>query len=312
MIVGTPRSGTTLLQRLAVESCEFRSAPETSFFSLFPRMLSDGAPRSRQRSREHITRALASYSESTALAGANLQPDPVLALLEGRVVNIYDIFEAVVAVLSGGPDRLCEKTPGHLWWWEHIASARPSTRFAMIVRDPRAVVASMVEAKFAGQSLPAYVEWWRHDQQLVDNARRKLGSRCQIFRYEDVVADESKARLALQALCPDRQMGPNPSADRSLAGEGNALALPWETWKAGYDGPVTTARIESWRSRLSAADAAFIERATAAEMQKWGYVPDAALLRGPSKRRERFVKRIRFNAYRTRQSHALAQTVDLR
>ena len=102
----------------------------------------------RQRSREQATRALGAYSRSATLEGAELRPDAVLALLEGQVVSVYDIFEAVVAVLSGGPDRLCEKTPGHLWWWQNIVSARPSTRFAMIVRDPRAVIASMVEANF--------------------------------------------------------------------------------------------------------------------------------------------------------------------
>ncbi len=266
----------------------------------------------RQRSREQATRALGAYSRSATLEGAELRPDAVLALLEGQVVSVYDIFEAVVAVLSGGPNRLCEKTPGHLWWWQNIASARPSTRFAMIVRDPRAVIASMVEANFADQSLPAYVEWWRHDQEIVEKARHTLGSKCLTLRYEDVVADANKARLALRMLCLDDPIGQAPSADLSFTAEGKPLALPWETWKAGYDGPVSTARIQSWRSRLSPDDAAFIERATAKEMRKWGYVLDAAPRPGPSKRVERVAKRLRFNAYRARQSHFLAQTVDLR
>ena len=312
MIVGTPRSGTTLLQRLAVESCALRSAPETSFFSLFPRLLAQGAHQFQQRSREQTVRALESYSQSASLRGAELRPDAVLDLLEGQVVDVYDIFDAVVADLSGGSDRLCEKTPGHLWWCDHIAAARPSTRFALMVRDPRAVVASMVEAQFANQSLAAYVEWWRHDQHLVSEAHRRLGSRAQIFRYEDVVSDDSKARLALQALCPSRQTGPDAVADGLSTGEGKPLALPWETWKAGYDGPVTTARIDSWRSRLKVEDAAFIERATAVEMRKWGYVPETASVGGSFKRTERLVKRVRFNLYRARQRHLLAQTVDLR
>ena len=313
LIVGTPRSGTTLLQRLAVESCGLRSAPETHFFSVFPRLLSQGPPVSRQRSREHLLRALEAYGQSRLLKGADLRPDAVLAQLEGRLVDVYDIFEGVVAALSGGPDRLCEKTPGHLWWWDHIAAARPTTRLAMIVRDPRAVVASMAETRFDDQSLAGYVEWWRHDQHLVEVARRRLGSRCLVLRYEDVVAAEDRARRALQALCAADRAHPPPGEPSWVGGQ--ALALPWETWKAGYDGPVTTDRVESWRTRLTSDEAAFIERATAREMSAWGYVAGAAgtaRAQDVSKRAERLIRRARIWAYRQRQPRLLAQTVDLR
>lgn len=315
MIVGTPRSGTTLLQRMAVESCGFRGAPETHFFSLFPRLLSEGAPRSRRHSREHLSKALRDYSLSPQLEGADLQPNAVLAHLEGRQVGVYDMFEAVVAVISGGPDRLCEKTPGHLWWWDKIAAARASTRFAMIVRDPRAVIASMVEARFADLSLSGYVEWWRHDQHLVELARQSLGSRCLVLRYEDVVASEARTRRALQTLCAGLRIDPGRLADGSLTPSGKSLALPAEIWKAGYDGPVTTDRVESWRTRLTADEADFIVRATSAEMRRWGYTPGApgpAPVRDALKQGERLYRRVRLEAYRRRQRPLLSQIIDLR
>ena len=314
MVVGTPRSGTTLVQRLAVESCELRGAPETNYFSLFPRLLSREASRQVPRTRDHLARALVAYSRSPLLEGTQLPTDDVLALLDGRLVDVYDIFEAVTATLAGGPDRLCEKTPGHLWWWDRIAAARPAMRFVMLVRDPRAVIASLIEARFAHQSLADYVEWWRHDQRLVEVARRQLLSRCLVLRYEDVVSDEQQARRALQTLC--HRDGRSPSGKGPSMDGGPSLALPWETWKTGYDGPVTADRVESWRDRLSAHEAAFIVRAASREMRHWGYATGAeseAVVDPPGRQRgRRLVKRGRLVAFRRRQPHLLAQTVDLR
>ena len=39
MVVGTPRSGTTLVQRFVTEECGLRGGPETHFFTTLPLIL---------------------------------------------------------------------------------------------------------------------------------------------------------------------------------------------------------------------------------------------------------------------------------
>jgi hypothetical protein len=311
MVVGTPRSGTTLLQRLAIESCSLASVPETHFFSCFPRLLANAKGPSGGGTKETLRAALEEYARVDLLRGASLDVDAVLGVLDGRAIDVFDVFDVVVSVLAGGQDRLCEKTPGHLWWWEAIARARPRTKFVMMIRDPRSVVASMTQTGFAGQSLAEYTEWWRHDQRLVSSASASLGERCLVLRYEDVVGDEVGTRARLKRFC----VPPTGAPSDGQPVRGAPMVLPWETWKAGFDAPVSTGRVSSWRASLSADDASYIARVTASQMEQFGYGADATALSAgrerPSLRVQRAGRRASITLYRRRQRRLLSRTVDL-
>ncbi len=95
------------------------------------------------------------------------------------------------------------------------------------------------------------------------------------------------------------------------------MVLPWETWKTGYDAPVSTGRVCSWRDSLSADDASYIARVTATQMEQLGYGADAtapatAGRERPWWRAQRARRRASIIRYRRRQRALTTQTVDLR
>lgn len=271
LIVGTPRSGTTLVQRLALELSGVGMSPETHFFSAFATDLL----RRRHFPLEDTTLAseLRAFASSPQLAGAAFDTDLVYDSLAGYCNSPLEMFDAIVAALAGPADLLGEKTPEHLRWWRPLSRARPNLRFVAVVRDPRAVVASNINVPFRESLRTAWGEdchlalavHWRQHQRLLLAMTAELGpSRSLLLRYEDVVVDPAHGRQALAALL-DRGAA---VARRAAA---TRVVLPWETWKHDAFADVTYAKLESWRGELTFEQSEAVASLCQPEMSRLGY-----------------------------------------
>jgi Sulfotransferase family len=260
MILGTPRSGTTLVQRLACELDGVRVPPETHFFRLFaPRLLRRrGFPLTGHALGEELRR----FATLETSRGLDLDVTATAARLGGRADTVLELFGAIVRELAGEARVVGEKTPSHLRWWRQLTSGMPELRLVAVVRDPRAVVASYFDA-WGPRPAAVLAERWALDQREVAAAWRALGDeRCLVLRYEDVVRDPDAARQSLASLLgvPVR-VGRTPGP----------LALAWETWKARASGPVTADGIDRWRSVLPGAIADEVAAVARREMEAYGY-----------------------------------------
>ncbi|MGH9892890.1 MAG: sulfotransferase, partial [bacterium] len=144
LIVGTPRSGTTLVQRLACELSAVVVPPETHFFS-------DFYPRLKRRhsfplDEASLRQALGSYLKMKTSLGLKLEVDDVVATLDGWCRSPLDLYGAITLRLAGGAELVGEKTPDHLRWWQPLATSLPHLRIVAVTRDPRGVVASRIQA----------------------------------------------------------------------------------------------------------------------------------------------------------------------
>jgi Sulfotransferase family len=264
LIVGTPRSGTTLVQRLASELDGVSIPPETHFFRLF-------APGLLRRQRFPLRGAelvgeLRAFSELEDLQGVDLDPERTAESLGGEARTAMELFGGIVRALGGDAELYGEKTPSHLRWWRELSAANQELRFVAVVRDPRAVVASYFEA-WGERPHSVIAERWAIDHRSLRAARDALGKRFLVLRYEEVVAAPDVARGALSSF-----LG-KPRGDASAEAE-TPLHLPWETWKTRSSGPVTTERIEGWREVLPTTVTSEIETIAADEMRAFGYAVD--------------------------------------
>jgi len=267
LIVGTPRSGTTLVQRLACELPGVRTPPETHFFGYYALDLVRRRrfPISGDVLRDELD-AFANMPKSKELG---LDIVAWHGMLAGRAERPADMFATLVEVLVGQADTVGEKSPEHLLWWRPIARAFPALRFIAVVRDPRGVVSSSRAVwGDAGGTVAVRAERWNADQREVSRALRSLGSeRVLVIRYEDVVSDESAASAAIAAY-----LGV-PARTAAVAGRSPAagIVLPREWWKGRTFEPVTTERVEAWRRDLSVEDADTVGAICRHGMRRFGY-----------------------------------------
>ena len=129
-IVGMPRSGTTLLQAILINTGKFFPMPETHFFSRATYGLreNDLSQKDRQTICRILNRKARIEVAENALRHLNSQKE---------------VFEYVIGQFN--PDKkntFLEKTPRHIFFYSKICSYYPTARFICMTRDPKNIVSS--------------------------------------------------------------------------------------------------------------------------------------------------------------------------
>lgn len=263
LVVGTPRSGTTLAQRLIAEGGGVDIPPETHFMWFLSSRCADGQLPEDERD---LWTLVDDYLSWPRVSGIDASVDRVLAVFRRGPRSAIGLFDAIVrAAASQDDDVLGEKTPSHLYWWRPLSRARPALRFVGVVRDPRAVAASGVRVPWGSGDHVLWAWRWREDQMILRRAERELGpDRFCTVRYEDMVSSTEATRDRLSGFL---KTDTRPRADGS---EGD-LFLPWETWKQRATEAIDTDRVDAWRTELTADQSRAIEAMCGALMTEFGY-----------------------------------------
>lgn len=264
LIVGTPRSGTTLVQRLVSELDGVRVPPETHFFTDFVWVV-------RQRwvfplEGTALREALHEYCARPYLRGLRIDPEAIAEHLGGSCPTMLDLYSAVVTEMAGPADLVGEKTPGHLLWWRPLTAAAPQMKLICVVRDPRAVVASQLNLGWSRHHVMT-AQRWRDDVRRIRAASEALGEeRCLVLRYEDVLESEDRARSTLAGF-----LGALPGSGPASEDPPAAFFAPWEQWKAGALGPADPSRAAAWRDELGERQVREIEAVCSEDMSAVAY-----------------------------------------
>jgi len=191
--MGTPRSGTTLVQRLVSEWTGALIPPETHFWPEFAHPL--WSRHEFPVSRAGVEAELRQWPRLTEILGElDLDLADVMAELDDPCERMWDLFAAIVRTLAGRGDLYGEKSPRNLIWWRVLARDVPELKFIAVVRDPRAVVASATTVPFGSDSHVVRAEEWRADQRLLHDAVQALPTRrLLVVRYEELVTDLAAA-----------------------------------------------------------------------------------------------------------------------
>ncbi|MBF0143657.1 MAG: sulfotransferase [Magnetococcales bacterium] len=183
-IVGSPRSGTTLLQRILSAADEVVAMPETHFFEIaFPPLYSFQSWPIRRKivcstlaagDIARISQALGSRGvDTSALTGTETRPE--------------ELFEHVVAAYRRRSEgsRFLEKTPNHVYYLDEIRRLFPESVILGIVRNPHDVISSMKRmirsTKPPDRSIREYFQMWEATTRIV------VGSGIPFVTYEELV-----------------------------------------------------------------------------------------------------------------------------
>ena len=298
-LVGSGRSGTTLLQSMLMRADGIRFSSETQFCARTLRRAAIFGPVEEDAGFERTLRSVL----DTAVAN---ELDVDLGILETELRaaprDYAALFDVLLAHLQERlPDcrRLGEKSPNHLLHVDWLLDAFPDAQVIAIVRDGRDVAVSQREA-FDEPLLSAAIRW-RHYQRLQRRyARIHPPGRYTTVRYEDLV---TQPETELRRLCgflgepfDARMLAPH---ERNRAG-----FAARETHKLRTLEPVTASRIARYRGVLTRRELALFQLVAGGELRAHGYAlePVPALLGVPSllralpgvlMRRRRYFARVR-------------------
>lgn len=247
-IVGTPRSGTTMLAAMVGSHSIYASGPESQFFSkLSPQTLE--------------TAVLDPNWPAIAvevLFDLTLAEQPVVELFGASTGEIYDFLSrrepSVAAMLEAltvpfaakrGKAQWAEKTPNHMLSLPIIRQLWPDAAIVRIMRDPRDAALSTCKLPTFSDSFVANMVMWRawHDQ-----ARPffETDGNCYTLRYESLV--ENSAR-ELSQLCEFLQI-PFEAEMLEFATAASDVSSQNETWKNQVSGKLDPSRMFAWKRSL--------------------------------------------------------------
>ena len=236
-LVGTARSGTTLLQSILASHPQITSFPETHFFRgtipkiSFLRWIKFYGENEQNFIKDYLHRI-----DRTDLN--HLVPSPTL-FTKKWINGIIDLIDA----LPTNPESTIwvEKTPMHLYFVSLIDKVRSDTKFIHIMRDGKDVVASLFETSrnnpesFGGeQSIQKCILRWKIDVQIH---KKHVGKNNHFFIfYRDIIKEP---KIALEKLCQflgidflDQMM--------SFSEKTRELKFSEETWKADQSDEIKT------------------------------------------------------------------------
>lgn len=265
-LFGAPRSGTTWTQLLLSRHPDVGTVNETHLFSSYLRS-AFASWRALQQAERSI--GLHHYMSETEYR----------EILRGTVRQIL----RRLGDRAGAPAIFLEKTPAHVRCWRDIVETLPDARLLHLVRDPRAVVASLCRAgagwgeRWASRGVIANAHRWRLDVEQGLQAEAELGeARCRRLTYESLWANPVGA---LQAIFSWLDL---PTATETLQGYVESCRQPQSlqhgdggtgVWDLSSEpkGFFGGAGMDGWREQLSARQIREVECVAGELMDCLGY-----------------------------------------
>lgn len=304
-IVGSGRSGTTLLRAMFDAHSQLAIPSETQMYGYFDLQFRKGFEEGPNRDE-----VLKKFLNTPRISALEVSEDRVTKMLGGK----YDWDLLFLALLTGfredrGVDRVGEKTPKHIMVYDQLATLFPNSKFIHIVRDPRAVVASYTNAKFYqytdGTNPYRAIQKWVRVMDKHFEAEKKLGpSRYTLLRYEDLAANPTGE---LQRLCAFLGV---PFEEGMLDFQNRAVTghVQDQTNREGIRREVHTDSVDKWRKNMPTQAISVVDAMCWDQMQKVGYKPDSEVPLPFAKKQE---AKYRFESNLRQKVRGIGQTLKL-
>jgi hypothetical protein len=265
-VVGSPRSGTTLLQSMLTQAPDVTIPPETQFLGIT--LLREGrlGPIASDAGwRAAVNAVVARNDRAEFPVSGRVLRERLERPGERSHARMLSDWLSLCAEQAGA-QIVGEKSPMHTPHAPRLARMFPDARFVHITRDPRDVALSHREV-WARPVLQAALRWRVDQARLRRFAATDAGSRITRVRYEDLVTDPEPTIKALATFLGIQYVAamidPSGRSARGFAAS--------ETHKLQTLEKVTTARIGRYRGKLRPSRVALVQSVCGVEMDRLGY-----------------------------------------
>jgi hypothetical protein len=261
-VVGSGRSGTSLLAAMLDAHPDLSIAPESHFL---PTLIDRLPPQ--LTSPRHVDHMIELIGRSKWFEHWDLDLETLrTALASDLPVARADALRMIYRVNAAahGKSRFGEKTPAYVYAIAKLAAEIDDARFIHIVRDGRNVALSFREASFGANDVEHSALNWQ--RRLLDGRRMGIAlgpGRYIELRYEDLIADPA---TQLRRLCTFLDLDFDDAMLTYHVGESRWVTRDEETNLARP--PMKT---RDWRDQLTAREHARIELLAGKGLTTWGY-----------------------------------------
>jgi hypothetical protein len=197
-IIGSGRSGSTLLRLILASHSRLCIPPETWYLLRLPAAL--GADRVLTPEEIHnVIRIMTNHYRwpDMNLAASEFR-EAVSRLHQPRLRDIVEIVYHAHMARDGKP-RWGDKTPGYIEIVPRLAALFPGARFIHFIRDGRDVAKSFQSRRWNGRWLHTNAQEWLETMQYRQRwLRSPFASQIREVRYEDLVLDTEQT---LRGIC---------------------------------------------------------------------------------------------------------------
>jgi hypothetical protein len=254
-IVGCPRSGTTMVQQALNRHSAIAIPPETKYFFSF---LGHG----KRHQLKHIERINKDLNIDLKLPEGGVRSDETGWAFFEEMANQY-----VNRLNKRGVCCFGEKTPEHTGHLSRIRQLFPDAKIIVLARDGRDVALSLSKTPWMCCGLYVGFVVWLYYQRLLMQARQSGFPNLHFVRYEDIVANPEKEFASILNFLE------LPYEPLVAEGSGNCEGIPPREllWKANALNKISTDRVGSFRTELSRAQIAILERLGQRTLSTFGY-----------------------------------------
>lgn len=265
-IIGSSRSGTTLLRLILSGHSRLHIPPETWFI----RPLVAKFSLTEQLSRTEIDAAV------EIITSNRRWPDMQFPVEEYREhiarlpsAKLVDLINVVFhkQLRSAGKARFGDKTPNYFFIVPELATLYPGAKFIHLIRDGRDVAISFVDAGWERYYDRKEFEWTLAMRQQRQYARMSIADQILEVRYEDLVINLDGS---IKRICA------------FLGEQFEPAMLDWSDQKknipdrerhihAKLDRPVSNDAVGVWKKKLSAFECFLIESCLHRDLSELGY-----------------------------------------
>jgi hypothetical protein len=293
LLLGAPRSGTTLLQ-LMMHAHPRLAVPAENRWVLpayYGRHMFGDLTKPDNRSR------LARFITDTRPAFKNFGLPA--QLVHERVVSapptLGSGLEAVMRCYAErvGAARWCDKRPAYFRHVPALLRLYPDAQFVHLIRDGRAVASSLLRTPWFRGDIAQAIGTWRMAMEDTAQARARLpAERWLDLRFEELLVEPEQQLRRLSAFLGE-EFDPRMLEPAAV----KAQVVPErKTWHANTGGDLLPARIDAWRSDLPPAEIAFLEAVAGRQLRAVGYRTAARPRRVDARRVASFAVRYRRRA----------------
>ena len=167
--------------------------------------------------------------------------------------------------------RIAEKTPHNLLHMAMLGRLFPRARFVHIIRDGRAVAASLMRqvwgdpttGKQPKMDVASGARYWAQVIQTVRQQAAEVPGRYLELRYEDLVREPRATMETLMAFLGEAW------DDSVLQHHTKVRVSSLESSSAAVSRPIDTSAVDRWRQELRPADLVAIEREVGTLLREW-------------------------------------------